>query len=441
MSNVGEPSTNDAEVVRVRAAACQKLVDQFIDGAITGPEFLDRLREAGATPSEAEDYAGQANTRSAAKERGRPKTPQPENPQPGSRETTPEGLTDGELEQFRAIRDALIARNEQQQEEQRRKAAEEVEWGVLRAKLGSLLPARHPVKSSFTQSDLERILNIQFTPSSSPTSLPPQLFFKADSHIEETWKLRRAYGTDKSLDPIIDLMQLQILVDPLPRTIWRAVIQDHFVDFEKIYAALGVGYDHRDEPKDFAGEYALVKKEQSLARRAVKTEAEWIRVFAAWRTGVCFLYPHRTAELSGYLQVVTDLFRAVPQDPSVAIRFDAEARDKYAKSPYHMDDRGQHNLTMLSQLFRSPSASGSTKRPSADQAVSGSSSKRATIPCQNWNLGFCEAPCSNRRMHGSCSECGKSHRAKDNDKCLSNLQARRRKAPGGADGAAGGAGA
>ncbi|KAJ6615963.1 hypothetical protein B0H10DRAFT_2435209 [Mycena sp. CBHHK59/15] len=57
--------------------------------------------------------------------------------------------------------------------------------------------------------------------------------------------------TDKSLDPIIDVMQLQTMVDPLPRTIWRLIIQDHFVDFEKLYAALGTGYDHQDEPKDF----------------------------------------------------------------------------------------------------------------------------------------------------------------------------------------------
>ncbi|KAJ7239884.1 hypothetical protein C8J57DRAFT_1245700 [Mycena rebaudengoi] len=88
---------------------------------------------------------------------------------------------------------------------------------------------------------------------------------KVNPHIEETWRLRCAYGTDKSLDPIVDVMQLQVLVDPLARTIWRLIIQDHFVDFEKLYAALGVGYDHQDEPKEFAGGYALIKKEHFSA--------------------------------------------------------------------------------------------------------------------------------------------------------------------------------
>jgi hypothetical protein len=103
-------------------------------------------------------------------------------------------------------------------------------------------------------------------------------------------------------------MQLQELADPLPRSIWRSIIQDHYVDFEKVFAALGSGYDHQDDPKEFAGGFALVKKDQASAKRPVKTESDWIRVFGAWRTGVCLLYPHRTAELSAYLRAVTDLF-------------------------------------------------------------------------------------------------------------------------------------
>jgi hypothetical protein len=97
-----------------------------------------------------------------------------------------------------------------------------------------------------------------------------------------------------------------------------------------------------------------------------------------------------------------------------------------------MDDRGQHNLTLLTQMFRtSPSSGGPAKRPASGGQGSGSS-KRASIPCQNWNLGMCdESPCPNRRLHGTCSECGNPHRAKDNERCLSLLQARRRKSAGG----------
>ncbi|KAJ7190678.1 hypothetical protein B0H12DRAFT_1207250 [Mycena haematopus] len=185
----------------------------------------------------------------------------------------------------------------------------------------------------------------------------------------------------------------------------------------------------------FAGGFALVKKDQASAKQPLKTEADWIRVFAAWRTGVF-------AELSGYHKMVTDLFRAVAHDPMVAIRFDVQARDRYAKSPYHMDDRGQHNISLLSQLFRPQSSGSNSKRQAPPGGQTSGVSKRATVPCQNWNLGFCEEPCSNRRMHGTCSECGKSHRAKDHKKCLSALQARRSKGPGGnsAEGTAGGTG-
>lgn len=39
---------------------------------------------------------------------------------------------------------------------------------------------------------------------------------------------------------------------------------------------MDLGYDHQEELKDFAGGYAIVKKDQVLAKRAVQTEAEWI---------------------------------------------------------------------------------------------------------------------------------------------------------------------
>ncbi|KAF7372407.1 hypothetical protein MVEN_00101800 [Mycena venus] len=227
-----------------------------------------------------------------------------------------------------------------------------------------------------------------------------------------------------------------------PRSIWRGIIQDQYVDFEKLFAALGPEYDHRDDPKEFTGGFALVHKEHALAKRPLKTEVDFLRVFAAWRTSVCLLYPHREAELSGYLKMVTDLFRAVAHDPMVAIRFDVQAWDRYAKSPYHMDDRGQHNISLLAQMFRPQTSSGGAlKRPLAAGQTSGPS-KRATVPCYNWNLGFCEDPCTNRRMHGTCSKRGKSHRAKDHEKCFSTLQAQRSKGPGGnnTEGNAGGTG-
>ncbi|KAJ7262646.1 hypothetical protein B0H12DRAFT_1069112 [Mycena haematopus] len=237
-------TADDAEAIRIRAAACQKLVDQFVNEALPSNEFLQRLREAGATTAEAEDYVQQARARLDAGTQ-----PPPSQSQSNSREGTPEGLSDEELSKFRRERDALIARRHQQEEERRRLAVEDIEWGLLRAKIDALIPARRPNHSAITASDLEQILGIQLSQSASPTSISAAALSAAphlaqlsagvntDPHLEQTWKLRRAFGSDKTIDPIIDVMQLQDLVDPLPRTIWRSIIQDHYVDFEKLFAA------------------------------------------------------------------------------------------------------------------------------------------------------------------------------------------------------------
>ncbi|KAJ7680836.1 hypothetical protein DFH06DRAFT_973665, partial [Mycena polygramma] len=373
-TGVAGPSSTEA--IRIRAEACGKLVDQFIDNEFPLDEFLRRLRETGASLDEAKEYTEQAQARIAAAGKEKQPLPPPPPSQPGSREGTPEGLSERERDKFRADRDRLLEENRQREEERRRQAAEDVEWGVLRAKLGALFP-HTPTRSALSPADLAQFLGLQVSQSTSPTTIPaatmalaPHLAqfttgIKADTHIEETYKLRRAYGADKALDPIVDVMQLQPLVDPLPRTIWRSIIQDHYMDFEKLYASMGPGYDHQDDPKDFGGGYSLVKRDQISARRTIRFESEWIRVFAAWRTAVCFMYPHRILELSGYLQVVTDLFRAAPSDPTVAIRFDAEAREKYSKSPFHMDDRSQLNMSLLAQMFRyAPTQSASGKRTS-----------------------------------------------------------------------------
>jgi len=107
-------------------------------------------------------------------------------------------------------------------------------------------------------------------------------------HLDETWKLRQLFTAEK-VDAIVDLMQQQQLDEPIPRSIWRDIIQDRFVNFEKLYASMDLGYDHQDELKDFLGGYAIVKKDQASAKRSVQTEAEWIRVFGAWMAGVTLL--------------------------------------------------------------------------------------------------------------------------------------------------------
>jgi hypothetical protein len=88
-----------------------------------------------------------------------------------------------------------------------------------------------------------------------------------------------------------------------------------------------------------------------------------------------------------------------------------------------MDDRLHTNAPLLTEMFK-PSSRTLGKRGSSSAAV-GSGPKRATVICINWNFGRCSDPCTNRRKHGSCSECGADHRAKDNAPCFTSLQARR----------------
>src|SRR5271155_735993 len=179
------------------------------------------------------------------------------------------------------------------------------------------------------------------------------------------------------------------------------------------------GYSHQDDAKEFAGGFALVRKDYYSAKKPIKMESEWSRVFKSWRAGVELLYPHCIQELQGYQEMVVDLFRAASTDPTVAIQFDIEARDRYARTPYHMDDRSRLHLPLLSQMFQ---------KCNMDIQES-SSNKRPLVPCQNWSLGICLDPCPNNRKHGICSECGGRHKARDQPACFTSLEARRGKAP------------
>jgi hypothetical protein len=245
-----------------------------------------------------------------------------------------------------------------------------------------------------------------------------------DLHLDKTWKLCQLFT---AVNTIVDVMQQQQLDEPIPRSIWCEIIQDQFVNFEKLYVSMDLGYNHQDELKDFLSGYAIVKKDQASAKRPVQTEAEWIRVFGAWMGGVCLLYPHCVSELKEYQKIVMELFHAVPSRPSIAIQFDLDIRDRYAKWPFHMDDRSHLNVPLFSQMVFGTSTPSGSKRPSG-LSPRFSPSKCVSVPCINWNKGFCQDSdlCLNCQLHGKCSECGGGHRAKDNPECQAALQTRAR---------------
>lgn len=79
------------------------------------------------------------------------------------------------------------------------------------------------------------------------------------------WELRQEYSKEKVIDSLVSLMQVKKLKDPISRSIWRLIILDHYIDFEKLYATLDKGYDHNDEPRDFAGGFSIVRKDYATA--------------------------------------------------------------------------------------------------------------------------------------------------------------------------------
>jgi hypothetical protein len=236
------------------------------------------------------------------------------------------------------------------------------------------------------------------------------------------------FKSDSFRDSTITNAQLAPLNEPLPRSIWKKIVLEEFVDFTKLFASMDQGYNHYDEPEDFAAGFAIIKKNHLSAKRDVISEADWIRVFDAWKDGVLLIFPHRATELQGYRRFVMDIFRSTPLNPAAAIRFDRDARDRYAKQPFHMDDRSLLHLPLLTELFAAANSSSSSPSASLKRLPSSSTttapSKRSDVPCRNWNWGNCDDPCSNRRKHGRCCICGEEHQAKENPACLAKLQNR-----------------
>jgi hypothetical protein len=53
------PGASADDVIRARAEECQQIVDKAILESSSGLVFLERLKDAGATPDEARDYIQQ----------------------------------------------------------------------------------------------------------------------------------------------------------------------------------------------------------------------------------------------------------------------------------------------------------------------------------------------------------------------------------------------
>jgi hypothetical protein len=415
---------------------CEKLVDDTVGGRLNLEEFGNALRQTGISIEAAGDYVQEVKQRlegllSIPQGNSSTGASGPSNTQHGTIPEELEPTTGNTRDRTTGSATATASSDNPSSTE----ANDEIGWALLRSKLINTRRSDPQTGESHSNVSLADVLKVLSHPSSSDSesSIPSSVLAIAphlanlskavalDDHLGKTWELRQAFCSDKAVEPIIDLLQSQYLQEPIPRSIWRKIVRDEFVDFERLYGSTDRDYSHKDDYKEFAGGFVLAKKEQLYSRKVIRNEADWARMFSAWEAGVLLLYPHRVVELQNYHRLVIDLFRATPHNTTIAIHFDAEARDRYSRSPYHLDDREMLHAPLLVQLFSSSSSS--NKR---DSDSSPSPPKRATVPCQNWSLGLCDDPCSNRRKHGVCSECGEPHRAKEVDRCFTSLRDKRR---------------
>ena len=410
----GEASGSNESSVDARVSACRKLVDEAVEKDWPAATLIEALKELGIRAIEAIDYIEELNQCVAIR---RSKAKQPETLPSEPHVDEPDHVAD---------------------QEERDKAVEEAAWAFLRSGLEAAAPTTS-ASASCSRDVIDRMLELFGQEASSSTSLSKSILAVAlhladdgntvfeDPYLGETQKYKVAYTSQKPFENLVIRAQGRKVREPIANSIWRLVILDKYVDFEKLYATLDPTYNPNDEAKDLNDKFTLLEKNSISSKRPVLTEAEWMRLYDVWVGVVLHFYPHRQAELSSYRELIINMFRATT-NPFPAIKYDRDSREQYSRQPYRLDSsKDILPFPLLSQLlsYAQPSST-----PSSDNKRSGGGQegprKRSETICQNWNLGACEGDtCRYHRRHNQCSECSEPHRAKDRSECFLALNRRR----------------
>jgi len=231
---------NNSEDVRQRTISAQKLVDNVVNHQSPYDCFVENLRVIGISLVEGGDYVQQLNEHmhlqrdgggstqmfpaqlnaSSSTQPSHPKNPSAHPSQP----STPEGLSAEELIRFRDHWQQLLE-HPTSTGQGPNDISKDIAWVLLQAKINQISPQLRTQSTSFPLDDIFKLLNV--SPSSSATilalvllaaphlsALSEHMFL--DPHLQATWKLCQSFNSDKAIDPIIDLMQLQPLVDLIP---------------------------------------------------------------------------------------------------------------------------------------------------------------------------------------------------------------------------------
>jgi hypothetical protein len=343
--STAEAPARNVDGVRAIAKKCQHLVEQTAVGFLSRTQFLERLKELGASVDEANDYVEQLTHRLRGQQQSRNHGDQASRNQDHDalrasleREHTPEGLEGQDLVDFWTRQDVILSESadkakELEETERRKRATKTVAWAVLQAKLGqldctTLLGNDHP-SSSFSE-DLVNLLGLSH---SSFGSIPSSVLMiaphigklssqiKTDPHLDQTRKYRVVFNkSDQVWDALINDLQLVSLAEPIPQSIWKKIVQDDYVEFEKLYASMDQRYDHKDEPKSLCKDFAIVKKDQASAKQPLLTEAKWIQVFSAWSLFSLIIFP-------SFRHTIRSLWNSFGQPQSVlSLRFSSTSK-------------------------------------------------------------------------------------------------------------------
>ncbi|KAG6896826.1 hypothetical protein C0993_007994 [Termitomyces sp. T159_Od127] len=211
--------------------ACKKLVDETVDGLRSYDSFAVGIRDLGCSPDKAKDFFDAVRQRIEIREA---KSKAPVVP---TREATPEGLSGEELGAFHHEQSDTISDLAREQERAHNQAIKAAAWAALRSKLDHIPSPHDRVQSLPQDADLHKPSETSTIPQSlldvAPHLAQLQSQVSADPHIAKTWELRQEYGKERIVDSLIDLGQLQRVKDPISRAMWKLVIMDQYVDFEK----------------------------------------------------------------------------------------------------------------------------------------------------------------------------------------------------------------
>ncbi len=144
-----------------------------------------------------------------------------------------------------------------------------------------------------------------------------------DNLIQESVKLQQLFLTDKIVNSVVSALWLRSMQHPLPTTIWKLIVCDEYVDFEKLHAGLDPLYNQNDNIRWLQGNYSIVKMDSISTKKKIVSETEWSQVYWAWSSGVTAVYPHRSKELEEYKAISSEILHLWANRPTVAIETDA----------------------------------------------------------------------------------------------------------------------